>query len=91
MNKNLFIPNGIAKDDKSVLQVYILQMDYLQEMGLGGVMVWSLDLDDFKGVCGPPYPLVRSVRAALSAGTQQNSHLYSLHIFIKNNAGLHQL
>lgn len=46
-------------------------MEYIQEMGLGGVMVWSLDLDDFKGLCGPPYPLVRAVRAAQSAGTQQ--------------------
>lgn len=44
-------------------------MEYIQEMGLGGVMVWSLDLDDFKGLCGPPYPLVRAVRAAQSSGT----------------------
>lgn len=44
-------------------------MEYIQEMGLGGVMVWSLDLDDFKGLCGPPYPLVRAIRSAQSAGT----------------------
>ncbi|KAF6212525.1 hypothetical protein GE061_013048 [Apolygus lucorum] len=42
-----------------------MKMDYLARERLGGVMVWSLDLDDFKGICGPKYPLLNSVKAAL--------------------------
>ncbi|BET00648.1 Glyco_18 [Nesidiocoris tenuis] len=43
-----------------------IKMDYLEKEGLGGVMVWSLDLDDFKGQCGKKYPLLGAVKTALS-------------------------
>lgn len=43
-----------------------LKMSYMQRERLGGVMVWALDLDDFKGTCGPKYPLLNSVRVALT-------------------------
>ncbi|XP_028923995.1 chitinase-3-like protein 1 [Ornithorhynchus anatinus] len=41
--------------------------EYLKEKGLAGAMVWSLDLDDFRGeFCGQkPYPLTRTIRDTL--------------------------
>ncbi|XP_066908386.1 chitinase-3-like protein 1, partial [Halyomorpha halys] len=43
-----------------------LKMTYMQRERLGGAMVWALDLDDFKGMCGPKYPLLNTVRVALT-------------------------
>ncbi|XP_047998380.1 endochitinase-like isoform X2 [Leguminivora glycinivorella] len=31
---------------------------YAKEMGLGGIMYWAVDLDDFSGLCGSKYPLI---------------------------------
>lgn len=41
-------------------------MNYLQRERLGGAMVWSLDLDDFKGTCGQKTPLLNTVRTAMT-------------------------
>lgn len=35
---------------------------------LGGVMLWSLDSDDFNGICGTPWPLVTSVKTYVNNG-----------------------
>ncbi|KAK9501596.1 hypothetical protein O3M35_012293 [Rhynocoris fuscipes] len=43
-----------------------LKMEYLKQEQLGGVMVWSLDLDDFNGVCGTKYPLLTTVKNYLA-------------------------
>lgn len=38
----------------------------MRTVGLGGVAVWSLDLDDFHGICGKgPYPLVSALKSIL--------------------------
>merc|ERR1712168_1766162 len=40
--------------------------EYIKEMGLGGGMVWALDLDDFKNKCGEGrYPLMNTIREVL--------------------------
>ncbi|CAH0555523.1 unnamed protein product [Brassicogethes aeneus] len=40
--------------------------EYIKAMGLGGGVVWALDLDDFKNECGcEKYPLLRTVNRVL--------------------------
>lgn len=33
--------------------------------GLGGIMMWSVETDDFRGICGDKYPLLRSINRVL--------------------------
>ncbi|XP_049878744.1 acidic mammalian chitinase-like [Pectinophora gossypiella] len=33
---------------------------YAKEMGLAGIMYWAADLDDFNGLCGSTYPLIKA-------------------------------
>lgn len=41
-------------------------MDWLKEAGFGGIMVWSIDMDDFSGRCGSGnYPLLKALSADL--------------------------
>ncbi|KAK7072958.1 Cht9p [Halocaridina rubra] len=47
-----------------------LKVAYAQSLGLGGVMVWSIDTDDFKGVCSRQrarFPLLMAINKALVA------------------------
>uniref|UniRef100_A0A1I8P921 GH18 domain-containing protein n=1 Tax=Stomoxys calcitrans TaxID=35570 RepID=A0A1I8P921_STOCA len=41
------------------------KMDYLAEKNLGGVMVWSLENDDFLGRCGVKFPLLKYISRRL--------------------------
>ena len=40
-------------------------MNYLKREGLGGAMVWAIDLDDYLGLCGSRWPLLSAVRRSL--------------------------
>lgn len=41
-------------------------MEWLRNEGYGGVMVWSMDLDDFRGSCGGgKFPLIKSMKQEL--------------------------
>ncbi len=41
--------------------------EYVKQMGLGGVSIWALDMDDFKGLfCNlGPYPIIESIKQEL--------------------------
>ncbi|XP_041566012.1 probable chitinase 10 isoform X1 [Drosophila elegans] len=40
--------------------------EYIKAMGLGGAMIWALDLDDFKNNCGcETYPLLKTINRVL--------------------------
>ena len=38
---------------------------YVMSKGLGGIMLWSIETDDFNGVCGDKYPLLRTINKVL--------------------------
>lgn len=47
--------------------VFIWQMTWLKEEGFGGIMIWSVDMDDFRGSCGTgKYPLIKAMKKELS-------------------------
>ncbi|KAK3870939.1 hypothetical protein Pcinc_023874, partial [Petrolisthes cinctipes] len=49
----------IGFDDERSLEV---KGDWLKSEGLGGVMIWSVDMDDFRGNCGTgKYPLLNTL------------------------------
>ena len=55
----------VSFDDLDTVQQ---KVDFLKAQGLGGAMVWALDLDDFKGTfCGSDdtYPLLRTINRGL--------------------------
>lgn len=48
------------------LRYTLLQMTWLKEEGFGGVMIWSVDMDDFRGSCGAgKYPLIKAMKKEL--------------------------
>ena len=54
----------VSFDDIDTIQQ---KTEYLKSMGLGGAMIWALDLDDFGGSCGTgeAYPLLKTVNRGL--------------------------
>ncbi|XP_069998755.1 probable chitinase 2 [Penaeus vannamei] len=51
-----------------------LKVAYAQKLGLGGVMAWAIDTDDFQGVCSDTrmkYPLLRAINKALTANMNE--------------------
>ncbi|KAL3289215.1 hypothetical protein HHI36_003649 [Cryptolaemus montrouzieri] len=61
------IVNGdqwIGYDDMRSIE---LKARLAKSLGLAGAMIWSLDTDDFHGICGNgPYPLINTVKRVLN-------------------------
>jgi len=53
----------VGFDDERSLKT---KVGWLKNEGFGGIMVWSVDLDDFRGYCGTgKYPLIKTMKAEL--------------------------
>ena len=49
--------------------------EFVRELGLGGGMVWALDLDDFNNRCGQgKHPLMNTIKAVLGPARGQYAH-----------------
>ncbi|XP_047991913.1 mucin-5AC isoform X2 [Leguminivora glycinivorella] len=63
----------VGYDDIDIVQK---KAEYVAENGLGGIMFWSIDNDDFRGTChAKPYPLIEAAKEAYIAkvGSTDNS------------------
>nr|ARE59262.1 chitinase 7 [Sogatella furcifera] len=57
----------VGFDDERSLK---MKMSWLKEEGFGGIMVWSVDMDDFRGSCGTgKFPLMNAMRQELEGYT----------------------
>ncbi|XP_063624457.1 mucin-2 [Cydia splendana] len=63
----------VGYDDIEIVQK---KAEYVAENGLGGIMFWSIDNDDFRGSChAKPYPLIEAAKEAYISklGSTDNS------------------
>ncbi|XP_063536781.1 mucin-2 [Cydia strobilella] len=63
----------VGYDDIEIVQK---KAEYVAENGLGGIMFWSIDNDDFRGTChAKPYPLIEAAKEAYISklGSTDNS------------------
>ena len=50
-----------------------MKSEYIRSMGLGGGMVWALDLDDFNNRCGQGrHPLMKAIKSVLGPAKNEN-------------------
>ncbi|KAJ8928194.1 hypothetical protein NQ314_019257 [Rhamnusium bicolor] len=49
-----------------------IKVNYAKSLNLGGVMIWSIETEDFRGICGPKYPLLNAIRSALGTLGESN-------------------
>lgn len=49
-------------------------MKFVISAGLAGAAAWSVDMDDFRGLCGTPFPILSAISSTLN-GKKTLSHL----------------
>lgn len=55
----------VGYDDEAIARK---KGEYVVANGLGGIMFWSIDNDDFRGTChGRPYPIIEAAKEAMLA------------------------
>ncbi|EDW65749.2 uncharacterized protein Dvir_GJ18726 [Drosophila virilis] len=62
----------VGYDDEAIVRK---KAEYVVAHGLGGIMFWAIDNDDFRGTCsGKPYPLIEAAKEAMleAFGTVNN-------------------
>lgn len=53
----------VSFDDQAMIRY---KTEFVKARGLGGAMIWALDLDDFRNVCNcEPHPLLRTINRGL--------------------------
>ncbi|XP_034489275.1 serine-rich adhesin for platelets [Drosophila innubila] len=53
----------VGYDDEAIVRK---KAEYVVAHGLGGIMFWAIDNDDFRGTCsGKPYPLIEAAKEAM--------------------------
>lgn len=56
----------VGYDDEAMVRK---KAQYVVEQGLGGIMFWAIDNDDFRGTChGKPYPLIEAAKESMLEG-----------------------
>jgi chitinase len=50
-----------------------VKVEYAKSLNLGGVMIWSIETDDFKGIGGTKFPILKAIRQALGGISNENS------------------
>lgn len=56
------------------MQSLALKAQYAKSMGLGGMMMWSIETDDFSGRChNEKYPLLNTIKRVLNGGNGSGS------------------
>ncbi|KAK6625867.1 hypothetical protein RUM43_006166 [Polyplax serrata] len=56
-------PNWVGYENEQSVGI---KVNWIREKGYLGAMVWALDMDDFRGLCGEEYPLLNVIHKGLS-------------------------
>nr|CAD7429082.1 unnamed protein product [Timema monikensis] len=51
-----------------------IKSEYVKAKNLGGAMIWSVETDDFRGICGDKYPLLNAINSVLNGQSVRPAH-----------------